>query len=126
MRLRPFLADDLPDLKLPQRAHHPRSQRQADGQRRQARSRRTERDVARHVQRGDLRVKRIEQMEEHQPRSAFSRSTTRSVFTPRDPLTRTRSPRSTPATIEAAAFSIVRKYRTASRGIPAATAASAI
>ena len=37
--------------------------------------------------------KRIEQVVQHQADSAFSRSTTRSVRMPRDPLTSTRSPR---------------------------------
>ena len=65
---------------------------EADGERREARRRGAKRDVARHVQHRQLRVERVEEVIQHQPRSAFSRSTTRSVLTPRDPFTSTTSP----------------------------------
>ena len=97
MRGRTFLPDDLPDLKLAQLANHPRTEHQADRERGQAGGRRAERDVARHVQHRELRGPGIDELKQqviqHQASSAFSRSTTRSVRTPRDPLTSTRSPR---------------------------------
>ena len=92
MALWTLLANHLADLELAKLADHPRPEQQTDGQRRQTRGGGAKRDVPRHVQHGELRVKRIEQVEQHQPRSAFSRSTTRSVRTPREPFTRTRSP----------------------------------
>ena len=92
MRRRSFLPDDLADLKLPELADHPGTERQAERECREARRCRTERDVLHHVQHREARVERIEQLVQHQPRSAFSRSTTRSVRMPRDPLTSTRSP----------------------------------
>ena len=54
----PSCADHLADLKLAQLPDHPRAERQADRERRQARRRRAERDVARHVQHRELRVER--------------------------------------------------------------------
>src|SRR5262249_10514395 len=123
---RPFLADHLADLKFAQLAHHPRPEREAHEQRGQARGRRAERDVLRHVQHRDLRVERIEQVEQHQPRSAFTRPTTRSVFTPRSPFTRPTPPPGASPTMESAAESLVAKCRAADAGSPAATAACAI
>src|SRR5262249_60673286 len=73
----------------------------------------------------DRSVKRIEQVEEHQPRSAFNRPTPRSVRTPREPFTSTRSPAFVVATAPSAASALVAKYCTASFDSPAATAASA-
>ena len=61
-------------------------------QRRHAGRRGAERDVARHVEDGDLRVERDEEVIQHQPNSAVRRSTTRSVRVPREPLTSTTSP----------------------------------
>ena len=54
---RPLLPDHLADLELAQLADHPRPEHQADRQRRQARRRRAERDVARHVQHARTRVR---------------------------------------------------------------------
>src|SRR5260370_29587850 len=112
MGLGAILPDDLPDLKFTQPPDHPRSERQAEGQRRQARSGRADRDVPRHVQHSPVRArieKPEEQVKQHQANSAFSRSTTRSVRTPRDPLTSTRSPPFTTAAVAPAASSLVAK-----------------
>ena len=109
MRLRPFGANHLTDLKLTQLPDQPRAERQADRERRQRRRRSAERDVARHVEHRELAVKRVEQVIQHQPRSALSRSTTRSVLTPRDPFTSTRSPLFTSTTAASAASSLVTK-----------------
>jgi hypothetical protein len=73
MGRRPFRPDHLPDLELAQLRDHPRSERQADGERRQARRRRPERDVARHVQHRELRVEQVQQLIQHQANSALSR-----------------------------------------------------
>ena len=54
------------------------------------------------------------------------RSTTRSVLTPRDPLTSTTSPAPSQLVIEAAASVLVGVHDTADAGIPASTAAAAI
>src|SRR5207247_9401605 len=111
MRDGPFLPDHLADLELAQLAHHPWTKHQTDRQRRQTRRCRPKRDVTRHVQHGELRVEWKQKMEEHYARSAFSRSTTRSVLTPRDPFTRIRSPGRTSSTIAFAASSLAAKCR---------------
>ena len=96
VRRRAFLPDDLADLEFAQLPDEPRPEQQADRERRQAGGRRAERDVARHVQHRELRAQREQHLEEqvveHQANSAFSRSTTSSVRTPRDPFTRITSP----------------------------------
>ncbi len=109
MGLRAVGANHLADLELAQLPDQPRPEHQADRQRRQRRRRGAERDVARHVEHRELRMERIEQVIQHQRRSAFSRSTTRSVLTPRDPLTRIRSPALTSAAAASAASSLVAK-----------------
>src|SRR5262249_14635947 len=132
VRLRPLGANHLADLKLAQLAHEPWAERQADRERRQRRRRRAERDVARPVPHGEAGAQENaldQEWVQHQPRparSAFNRSTTRSVFTPRDPLTSTRSPAATIEAAASAASSLVAKYRTFAAAMPAPMAASAI
>src|SRR5262249_39025595 len=112
MRLRSLLANHLADLELAKLANEPRSKDQAERKRRQARRRRADGDVAQDVQHGKLRPEERqldEEVVEHQANSAFSRSTTRSVCTPRDPFTRTRSPARTREEALAAASSLVSK-----------------
>ena len=75
MRRRAFLADHLPDLELAQLADHPGAEEQPDGERRQARGGRPERDVARHVEDRPVR-RQVVEVVQHQANSAFSRSTT--------------------------------------------------
>src|SRR4051812_20840204 len=62
---RSLLTNHLTDLKLAQPPHHPRSEQQADGERRQARRGGPERDVTGHVQHRHLRVERVEKVIEH-------------------------------------------------------------
>src|SRR5580765_474799 len=112
VRLRSFLPDDLADLKLAELANEPGTEYQADRERGQTRRGRANRDVANDVQHGHLRPEErqlIKQVVEHQANSAFSRSTTLSVRTPRDPLTSTRSPACTKAAARSAASSLVSK-----------------
>ena len=113
MRLRPFLPDHLPDLEIAQPADQPRSHDQADDERRHARRRGAERDVAGHVEDRDLRVEREEEVVQHQPNTAVMRSTTRSVRVPRDPLTSTTSPDVSCAAIAGAASVLLSKCVTA-------------
>jgi hypothetical protein len=118
VRLRTFGANHLADLEFAQRAHEPWAERQADGERRQTRRGGAKRDVPSHVQHGELLVKLEEEPVQHQARSVVSRSTTRSVWTPRDPLTSTTSPRRTSPASASAASSLVAKCRARWRGIP--------
>src|SRR5262249_11806151 len=61
----PFLPDHLTDLELPQLRNQPRTERDADHERRDARSRRSERDVLNDVQHRQPGVKRIQKVVEH-------------------------------------------------------------
>src|SRR6266550_2456407 len=75
MRLRAFAPNLLPDLKLPKPRNQPRTQRQADQQRRQTGVRRAERDVLKHVQhpeRCPVPVQRIEKFVENVVKHCFS------------------------------------------------------
>jgi hypothetical protein len=54
MRLGSFLADDLADLEIAQLADHPGTEQQAQDERRQARRRCAERDVARHIEDAEI------------------------------------------------------------------------
>ena len=92
VRRRPFVTDHLPDLELLQLADHPRTEDEPERERRHAGDGGAERDVSRHVQHGEPRRQRRQQVIEHQANSAFSRATTRSVPMPREPFTSTRSP----------------------------------
>ena len=65
VRLGSFLPDHLADLEVTQLADHPRSEHEADDERRQARSRGAERDVTRHVEHRELGVKWIQQVIQH-------------------------------------------------------------
>src|SRR5262245_24741003 len=128
MGLRAFLSDDLPDLKVAKHPDQPRAKEHADRKRGEAGRSRTERDVARHVQRTEKRGGSGESRQhvtQHQPSSATSRATPTSVGVPREPLTSTRSPGLIAFTTFDAASSLFSKYRTEPGGIPAATAASA-
>ena len=105
----PFLANELADLQLPQAPDHPRSQNQPQKKSREAGERRAHGDVAKDVE--QVRLARrdvIDEVVEHFSRVpaaagagdassasgyfARSASTMRSIFTPRDPFTSSRSP----------------------------------
>src|SRR5438093_11942601 len=110
---RPFLPDDLANLKFAQLTNHPLTERQTNGQRREAGCGCAERDVLRHVQHRQLRMREIQlsvqEVVQHQPRSTLNLSTIRSVRMPREPLTSTRSPARTNPAMELAASSLVAK-----------------
>ena len=62
MRRGAVLPNDLADLEFTKLADHHRTDKQADDESAQARRRGAERDVARHVEDGELRVQRVEQV----------------------------------------------------------------
>src|SRR5689334_5445192 len=126
MRLRTFLSNDLADLKIAQPADQPRSHHQADHERGHARGRGPERDVAHHVEDGDLWVKREQEVIQHQPNTSVRRSTTMSVRVPREPFTNTTSPDVICSAITGAASVLLSKCMTDVRGRPASIAASPI
>src|SRR2546426_911679 len=130
-------SDLLPNLELAQSSDQTGSEGQADQKGGQSCQRRPEGDVPDDVHDLDGGIQVEEQMEEHQagppawpaPPGASSPScrsrarTTRSIFMPRDPFTRTRSPGRTSEATKAAAVSASGKCRTSTP--PAARAASA-
>src|SRR6185312_6686527 len=120
--------DDLADLELAQLADKPRTEHEAEDERRDGGRAGPDRDVPHHVERRHLSAQPrllVEKVIEHQANSAFSRSTTTSVRTPRDPLTSTRSPGCTYSAKASAAAALLVKYLMRSRGMPAVTAATA-